>query len=612
MTTQLAPAPIFRGWDNNGNPLVSGQLFTYVAGTTTPQASWTDATQVTQNTNPVILNARGEASVWLDPSLTYKLALQDSAGNPIWTKDQIQGATLFSPNANVVPSVSNTFTVGSPTVSWANIYLGPNKAPAFDPTTGNILYYAQTATEVAVGATPVDFAYPPGYPERYGTNTTPGTTDMTAAVQAAINYARAAPGVVSLGATGILLVTSPLNCTEPAGGTQNGWRIVNIGQMFSGGAPVGVIHARHNGVAVFDCSGAFRVSFEGVCVTTDSSTYPKTCWLLARNSVGSSLFHNFRETFVNGKFSVAVLYNYGAEDIDLDANHWYNGAGDAGACVVVITANNFFRGTSAFLTSPFITILTGVASSIGHTFVGGEYALTNTSATGDVFYIEGGVSNFRFYGGWMMCSGGVAGHSYVYNDNTNGPALRSTIHQLKTENSATVPVHGLIFGPVASPSNNAPVSWTIQDSYFNTTTDILAAATAGCFGFDFTLLNNSTLGNQSISWPGTLSDSFINFAGTITITTSQRNVIWGALTNITITTRTNDVITDTFSGAVLPSGRLGLFGATATYSQLTGWGTPTGAAVQNNYSGSAATLAQTSAAVAEIIITLKNAGLFGA
>jgi hypothetical protein len=44
---------------------------------------------------------------------------------------------------------------------------------------------------------------------------------------------------------------------------------------------------------------------------------------------------------------------------------------------------------------------------------------------------------------------------------------------------------------------------------------------------------------------------------------------------------------------------------------LTGWGTPTNGSVQNNFAGSSATLAQTGAAVSQIIATLKSFGLFG-
>lgn len=78
-----------RFYDNNNNPLSGGQLFTYQAGTTTPVATFTDSTASTANTNPVILNARGEAPVWLLPAQTYKFVLQDANGNTIWTCDQI-------------------------------------------------------------------------------------------------------------------------------------------------------------------------------------------------------------------------------------------------------------------------------------------------------------------------------------------------------------------------------------------------------------------------------------------------------------------------------------------------------------------------------------------
>lgn len=45
----------------------------------------------------------------------------------------------------------------------------------------------RTAAEIAAGVTPVDDNYEPGHVLRYGPNTTPGTTDMTVAVQAAID-----------------------------------------------------------------------------------------------------------------------------------------------------------------------------------------------------------------------------------------------------------------------------------------------------------------------------------------------------------------------------------------------------------------------------------------
>lgn len=65
------------------------------------------------------------------------------------------------------------------------------------------------------------------------------------------------------------------------------------------------------------------------------------------------------------------------------------------------------------------------------------------------------------------------------------------------------------------------------------------------------------------------------------------------------------------SGTIAATGAIGSNGATPP-AQLTGWGAPTGPAVVNNYSGAAATLVQTSNAVAQIIAYLLSKGDFGA
>lgn len=79
----LASTPVQKFFDNNGQPLAYGLVTTYQAGTTTPIASYTDSTGVTQNTNPVVLNARGECALWLLPNVAYKIAVTDANLNPI-------------------------------------------------------------------------------------------------------------------------------------------------------------------------------------------------------------------------------------------------------------------------------------------------------------------------------------------------------------------------------------------------------------------------------------------------------------------------------------------------------------------------------------------------
>ena len=91
MPTTLIPSPVMQFFDANGNPLVGGKLFTYAAGTTTPQATFTDYTGGTANTNPVILNSRGEAAVWCGDN-RYFMVLKDANDVEIWTSDNVNGA----------------------------------------------------------------------------------------------------------------------------------------------------------------------------------------------------------------------------------------------------------------------------------------------------------------------------------------------------------------------------------------------------------------------------------------------------------------------------------------------------------------------------------------
>lgn len=93
----VSPAAKAQFIDEAGVPLAGGFLYTYAAGTTTPQATYTDSTNATANSNPIILDSRGEANVWLASSL-YKFKLADANNTEIWTVDNIAApSTALSP-----------------------------------------------------------------------------------------------------------------------------------------------------------------------------------------------------------------------------------------------------------------------------------------------------------------------------------------------------------------------------------------------------------------------------------------------------------------------------------------------------------------------------------
>lgn len=90
------------GWqffDNNGVPLAGGLLYTYAAGTTTPQTTFTSSSGNINHTNPIILNSAGRVpggEIWLNLN-SYKFAIYTSTSVLIATYDNIYGigATPF-------------------------------------------------------------------------------------------------------------------------------------------------------------------------------------------------------------------------------------------------------------------------------------------------------------------------------------------------------------------------------------------------------------------------------------------------------------------------------------------------------------------------------------
>lgn len=75
-------------FDNaTGSPLVGGKLYTYAAGTNTNKTTWQDSAGTVTNTNPIILDARGECTAY--GSGVYKFVLKDSLDNTVWTQDNV-------------------------------------------------------------------------------------------------------------------------------------------------------------------------------------------------------------------------------------------------------------------------------------------------------------------------------------------------------------------------------------------------------------------------------------------------------------------------------------------------------------------------------------------
>ena len=79
---------------NTGSVLTGGKLYTYAAGTTTPQVSYTTSAGNVARTNPIVLDAAGRVAeggeIWITSQL-YKFVLRDSNDVLIATYDNISG-----------------------------------------------------------------------------------------------------------------------------------------------------------------------------------------------------------------------------------------------------------------------------------------------------------------------------------------------------------------------------------------------------------------------------------------------------------------------------------------------------------------------------------------
>jgi hypothetical protein len=123
-------------FDDNGEPLSGGLLYTYAAGTTTPKATFTTEAGNISNPNPIVLDAAGRAVIFIEGA--YKFRLETSAGVLVRETDNISsfetaaaatGAINWA-SADTLPSAA-TVNIGAATSNYV-IITGTTTITAFD------------------------------------------------------------------------------------------------------------------------------------------------------------------------------------------------------------------------------------------------------------------------------------------------------------------------------------------------------------------------------------------------------------------------------------------------------------------------------------------------
>jgi hypothetical protein len=123
MSVNLTPQPRLQFVDVNGNPYSGAKLFTYLSGTTTKQATYTNNLQTVAHANPIILDSSGRPSseVWLVSGVKYTFVLAPSTDtdpptSPILTDDNIEGVN------DVSSSVIFDQWIAGPTPTYVSAY----------------------------------------------------------------------------------------------------------------------------------------------------------------------------------------------------------------------------------------------------------------------------------------------------------------------------------------------------------------------------------------------------------------------------------------------------------------------------------------------------------
>ena len=145
-------------FDNNGNPLAGGLIYTYAAGTTTPAATYTSSSGLTANANPIVLDSAGRtpAQIWLTSGLSYKFVLQTSLGVTIKTDDNIFASFELAKEIGIAVglgagSVATNIAVGD-TALDSNTTGSNNTAAGYNALTSN----TDGIQNVAVGSQALD------------------------------------------------------------------------------------------------------------------------------------------------------------------------------------------------------------------------------------------------------------------------------------------------------------------------------------------------------------------------------------------------------------------------------------------------------------------------
>jgi hypothetical protein len=353
MSRLFSPAFNQQFFDENGKPLAAGKLYTYVAGSSTPVATYKAITGSAMNTNPIILDAAGYADFVLEVGASYKFVLKDKNDFLIKTWDNVTAADISSILEQLVLDIKDKADKANPSTNgnlaaldaFGNVKDSNHKATDFATEAQGAL--AETAYQMPDGGIPkidlasgvqtslnkADTSY------QKPVNGIP-SSDMTSGVQTALNKAE----------TAYQKPASGIPSTDLAGGVQTSLAKADSAyQKPSGGIPSSDMTTQVQNALSLALS-----SMQGYEVDTYDNNPKSRHVLLFTANVSSAAYASCIVKFVNvygngnTASSVSVLVTLaarGTSAINVDArvisnNNWDFGSNLPGVMYYVDNVNN--------------------------------------------------------------------------------------------------------------------------------------------------------------------------------------------------------------------------------------------------------------------------------
>ena len=123
--------------DENGNPLASGTVSTYITNSSNSQVTYSDAALNTRNANPVVLDSAGRATIFLSATVSYRFVIANSANAGIVTRDDVRSAGWIAEQStlNISQCDGRMSTISGVPVSWTDDFAA--NTIVFTPYRGN-------------------------------------------------------------------------------------------------------------------------------------------------------------------------------------------------------------------------------------------------------------------------------------------------------------------------------------------------------------------------------------------------------------------------------------------------------------------------------------------